>query len=187
MKRILFLAAVALMAFAGVAYAAGSITGKAIKDNTITGKDVKNKSLTPADFKGSVRGPAGPTGAAGPAGPAGPQGPAGPAAVSAVTVQSGGMTVPAGAVDGGTVSCPAGQRAIGGGFFSDSGIVFSSIATDDRSGWIVAVDNSDYAVPAELSGEVYCATAGQAVAAKVNPRASERQLERIISARRASK
>src|SRR3954469_3430451 len=58
-RKIMFLAAVALVALAGVAYAAGSITGKSIKDNSITGKDIKNKSLTRKDFKGSVRGPQG--------------------------------------------------------------------------------------------------------------------------------
>ena len=66
MKRIVFLAVVALVAFAGVAYAAGSITGKSIKDGTLTGKDIKNKSLTPTDFRGSVRGARGPSGPVGP-------------------------------------------------------------------------------------------------------------------------
>jgi hypothetical protein len=84
MKRIMFLTAVALVAFAGVAYGAGKITGSSIKDNTITGKDVKNKSLTTADLSAGARkalegktGPAGPQGALGATGAKGDKGEAG--------------------------------------------------------------------------------------------------------------
>ena len=75
MKRIMFLTVVALVAFAGVAYGAGKITGSSIKDNTLTGKDVKNKSLTTADLSdGAKKALKGKTGAAGPQGAPGASG-----------------------------------------------------------------------------------------------------------------
>jgi hypothetical protein len=171
-RKIMFLAAVALVALAGVAYAAGSITGKSIKDNSITGKDIKNKSLTRKDFKGSVRGPQGdrgPTGATGPAGPAGAQGPPGPSTLSTLSPVFGSITIAADDFDGGTVACPSGQRVVSGGFFVDGNDVevFLSEANDDRTGWVVAADNLGSANPAELEGVAYCAGSGQAVAARM--------------------
>ena len=75
MKRIMFLTVVALVAFAGVAYGAGKITGSSIKDNTLTGKDVKDKSLTTADLSdGAKKALKGKTGAAGPQGAPGASG-----------------------------------------------------------------------------------------------------------------
>src|SRR3954447_26109356 len=149
-RKIMFLAAVALVALAGVAYAAGSITGKSIKDNSITGKDVKDKSLTRKDFKGSVRGPQGdrgPAGPAGPGGPAGAQGPPGPSTLSTRSPVFGSKTIAADDVDGGTVPCPSGKRVVSGGFFvdGDDAEVVLSEATDDRTGWMVAADNLDSA------------------------------------------
>ena len=79
--------------------------------------------------------------------------------MSALTVQSGALTVAPGDVDGGTVYCPAGQRVVSGGFASVSadGEVFLSIANDNRTGWIVALDNFDSYVEGDLLGEAYCA------------------------------
>ena len=170
-RKIMFLATVALVAFAGVAYAAGSITSRDIKDSTITGKDVKNRSLTKKDFRGSVRGPRGFQGAPGPQGvqgPAGAQGPAGPSAVSGITAVRASGTVAAGDFDGGSVSCPPGQRVVSGGWFTDApeGEIFLDDATDDRTGWAALLDNSDSAAPATLEITAYCAGAGQAVAAR---------------------
>lgn len=192
MKRIIFLAVVALVAFAGVAYAAGTITGSSIKDSTITGKDVKNKSLTPKDFRGSVRGPRGfegETGAPGPQGPQGAQGPAGPSAISAISTQRGGTTVAPFDADGGIIYCPAGQKVISGGFtaISADGEVFVSQATSDRSGWMLLLDNLESSVSGELDGEAYCAETGKAVAASPRSRAkSEAQLDRLVAKLKAA-
>lgn len=188
-----------VLSSAGGAVAASQITGAQVKNSSLTGKDVKNKSLTRADFSGSVAGPQGPRGAqgaqggTGPQGAQGPQGPAGPSALSAITVQSGGLTVAANDVDGGTIFCPAGQRVISGGYVSIAadGEVFASIATDDRTGWILLLDNFDSLVEGELDGEAYCAAAGQAVAASPDARArSEAQaqatIDRLVAARKAS-
>ena len=121
MKRIMFLAVVAVLAITGGAYAAGSITGQSIKDKSITGKDIKPKSLTSKHFKGSVRGP---RGASGPAGPAGAPGPAGPPGMGNLTVaESAHVSVPPG---GSTPSdwranCPAGTRVVGTGIYDSIG------------------------------------------------------------------
>ncbi len=188
MKRIMTIAAVSTLVFAGGAYGAAKITGAQIKDGTITGADVKNRSLTPADFKGSVQGPTGPQG---PAGPTGPQGPAGPSPLSAIKAYYGQMTVAAGVVNGGFVSCLPGQRMVSGGYFTNSGVVFLNEATDDQTGWTVAVDNSGSSVQATLEAEVNCAGAGQAVAARaknrgMHPVRDGRATRRIAERRAAS-
>jgi hypothetical protein len=185
-----------VLSSAGGAVAASQITGAQVKNSSLTGKDVKNKSLTRADFSGSVAGPQGPRGAqgaSGPQGPQGPQGPAGPSALSAITVQPGGLTVAAGDVDGGTIFCPAGQRVISGGYvaIAADGEVFASIATDDRTGWILLLDNFDSPVEGELDGEAYCAAAGQAVAASPEARArsearAQAVIDRLVAERKAS-
>src|SRR4051812_2849756 len=168
-RKIMFLAAVALVALAGVAYAAGSITGKSIKDNSITGKDIKDKSLTRKDFKGSVRGPQGDRG---PAGPGGAQGPPGPSTLSTLSPVFGSLTIAADDIGGGTVRCPSGKRVVSGGFFVDGNDVevFLSEATDDRTGWVVAADNLGSTASAGLEGVAYCAGSGQAVAARLTTR-----------------
>jgi hypothetical protein len=76
------------------------------------------------------------------------------------------MTVAAGAIDGGTVKCPAGQRVVSGGFFNDSGQVFAFSSTNDRTGWVVALDNSGSALNAELDAYAFCAGADKAVTAR---------------------
>ena len=54
-----------------------------------------------------------------------PPGAAGPSTVSAIKALYGQMTVAAGAIDGGVVSCPGGQRVVSGGYsISGPGTVF---------------------------------------------------------------
>jgi hypothetical protein len=202
MRRItpsLVIAVLALvLACSGGAFAASSyITGKQIKDSSVTGADIKNKSLTTADFKGKLfgqdglDGKDGAPGPQGPAGPQGPQGPAGPSNVTALNRYAGTLTVAAGDIDGGTVYCPAGQRAVSGGFFTDSnGPVFAFSSTADRTGWVVAVDNSASSLPSELDGYVFCAGAGTAVAARAHTSGKlapvkDAHLSKLIAARKA--
>jgi hypothetical protein len=184
-QRTAFATLVLVIAIAGAAVAAGTITGRDIKDGSLTGRDVKDHSLTRKDFRGSVRGPSGPPG---PAGTAGPQGPAGPSALSGITPVAGSLTVAPGTVNGGTVPCPAGQKVVSGGFGygGDDTEVFVSAANTDRTGWTVALDNVDGTTPAELDGFAYCAGAGQAVAARApNGRMQPPtgRLARLIAAR----
>jgi hypothetical protein len=191
--RIAVLAVAIVIAATGVAYAAGTITGSSIKDGTLTGKDVKNHSLTPKDFKGSVRGKrgrTGPPGAQGPIGPRGATGPAGPSGLSGLNTVSGVLTVDAGGIDGGTVSCPAGQRVVSGGFANEYGVVFVNAPNEDRTGWVVALDNSAGPDPAELDAYALCAGAGKAVAAKAPSRKLApirgRHYRRLLAKREAS-
>lgn len=53
-QRVAFATVVLVVAIAGAAWAAGTITGAEIKNGSLTGKDIKNHSLTAADFKGSL-------------------------------------------------------------------------------------------------------------------------------------
>jgi hypothetical protein len=130
------------IALTGTAYAAtlprNSVGGPQLKKNAVTSAKVKNRSLLALDFRAGQlpRGPAGPAGTAGPAGPAGAPG------AKNVTVQS--------ATGAGTasVSCPAGQRATGGGGTMLAGagsagfLVHSAPAppTGTPTGWTAASD-----------------------------------------------
>jgi hypothetical protein len=161
MKRtVLLVAAMAMLALVSGAYAAGQITGRSVKDGSLTGRDIKNHSLKPADFKGSVRGSAG------------PPGPPGPSTVAGITMVPGSTTVAAGDVDGGTIYCGAGRRAISGGFtaIAADGEVFIDEPSPDRSGWEIALDNFDSPLDGELSGYALCVPAGNAVAAGAHRR-----------------
>lgn len=166
MRRMLFLAAVAVLAFAGVAYAAGSITGTSIKDSTITGKDVKNRSLTAQDFRGSVRGARGATGSQGPQGVAGPAGPAGPAGALGLQVVEARRVVLPGEVAGPQAFCPSGKNPVGTGFYAgitDVGFV-QTFGSSVGAGYI---NNSSIAV--ETKVQAICAGGG-AVAASASSR-----------------
>ena len=101
-----------VFAMTGGAVAAVKVTGAQIANSSVTGKDVRNHSLTPTDFRGSVRGPQGPQG---------PQGPAGPTVTGKMqTVRATGV-VGVGDIQHVTVACPAGHRAISGGWTIISG------------------------------------------------------------------
>ena len=88
-------------------------------------------------------GPAGPTGPAGPAGPAGPTGPAGPGvSPQLVNVQSN-VAANSGRVV--TASCPAGKRALSGGYAAEEEFdVLEDLPDPDLGGWTVQVQNTDW-------------------------------------------
>jgi hypothetical protein len=115
-RNIAAVAVVAALLAAATAGAQAVIDGGDVRNNSLTGKDVRNKSLTKKDFKGSVRGPRGRrgprgfNGANGAQGPAGPPGPPGASGATNVSVHSGPDVAGTS-----TASCPAGQRAVGGG------------------------------------------------------------------------
>jgi hypothetical protein len=155
--------AIVLACAGGASAASKLITGKDIKNSSVTGADIRNGSIGNADIEeGSIgtsrlalslqdaidrAGTPGPQGAAGPQGPAGPQGrkgDPGPSATSGLTTQTGSLVVASGGIDGGTVYCASGQRAVSGGFYSDGGFVYISRPSPDRSGWQVALDNTGY-------------------------------------------
>ena len=118
-----------VVAMSGSAVAASLITSKQIKDGTIQTKDLSKKARSA--LKGGARGPAGPEGVQGPQGSKGDPGTAGPAGtagapgkdglIASATVQHKSFAPLAdGATGTQTVTCPAGQKAIGGGVRSDA-------------------------------------------------------------------
>lgn len=182
MKRILFIAVVATLTFAGGAYGAAKITGTQIKDSTITGKDIKNGSLTAADFKGSVQGS---QGLQGPAGPAGPQGPAGPGAVAGLTPVTSPQVYFTSASYAQTVTanCPAGQRVVSGGGASISFAGLSaSQANASRTGWFVVGSTDDPTFSGQyVQAYALCAPANVAVASSANSKAKDKaQIDGIV-------
>lgn len=123
-------------ALGGTVYAAGKITGSQIKPNSIPGNRVKSGSLTGKQIKAeSVTSKQVVESSL-----------AGISASSLATVQYVTATVPFPTpVDDvpfrattGTATCPAGQKAIGGGAqvsSDDNALVNDSSPTADRSGW----------------------------------------------------
>jgi hypothetical protein len=118
-----------LLALGGGAYAQlriprNSVGNAQLKRNAVTSSKVKNRSLLARDFKAGQlpAGPRGPVGPAGPAGPTGPRGatgergPAGPAGATNVTV----LQATQATLGSSIATCPAGQRATGGGGFVSS-------------------------------------------------------------------
>jgi Collagen triple helix repeat (20 copies) len=165
-----------LVALGGTSYAIqalprNSVGNAQLKRNAVTSSKVRNASLLARDFRpgqlpAGPQGPAGPTGPAGPRGPegprgltgergpegpAGPPGPAGPTTVTALvsSVQSGMATV----------SCPAGQKATGGGGFSSNGFLVDSQpdpATGTPTGWQAQAELAN-GLSANVQAYVVCA------------------------------
>lgn len=131
-----------------------------------------------AGSPGSV-GPAGPAGSVGPQGPVGPPGPAGSgtgAGSALTTVEGPDHTVPAynekGAggfegIESSVATCPSGERVVSGGANVFAGVVAGevSVASENRSSWIVVVANDSTFKEGEVEATAYCAGSGQAVAA----------------------
>jgi hypothetical protein len=105
----------------------GAVTAAKLRRGAVAGIHVRNGSLLPRDFApGQI--PVGPVGPPGPQGPKGDPGPPGPVDTSrllgrTVTVIAS-DSVPAGAIDSQTVSCPAGYEAVGGGVDPDDGTTY---------------------------------------------------------------
>jgi hypothetical protein len=144
------LAALAGTSYAAVQLPANSVGTKQLKKNAVTGKKVKNRSLKAADFAAGQL-PKGPKGDQGAQGSQGPQGPAGPANV---TVRQGSPAINASA------DCQPGERAVGGGAFSTTGVLYLSAPAEDSgtpTGWVAgAVDET--ATPVESTAWVICAS-----------------------------
>lgn len=159
------------LALGGTATAARLITSKDIKNGTIKTADLSAAAKRALKGQKGNTGAQGAQGAPGPQGPAGAQGPSGAASLSELTEYAASGTVPAGEVFPGAIDCPDGERAISGGYWlgegSENAVVYGDVATDGRTGWIVAVDNSAPAAttPAEVTAYVYCAAAGEGVGA----------------------
>ena len=168
-------------ALGGSSYAAISVTGKQVRDGSLSGRDVRNASLTgkdvrdrsllARDFKPGQL-PAGPAGPQGPVGPQGvpgaqgaqgvpgAQGTPGTAGATNVVVRTNSATLPANASTFVNVTCPAGERATGGGasnenatgvFVKQSFPIFTT-ADGFPFGWSVTYQNT---TNSQASGSVF--------------------------------
>ena len=156
--------------------AKGSVGTAQLKNDAVTGPKVKNGSLTSADFKAGTlsAGPSGPKGDAGPKGDPGAQGPkgdkgdrgdrgpAGPSGISGYrVVLSNGMTLNPGQTASAIASCPAGEKALGGGFDVSPGAVVTWSTTDSKyeTWWVKAQNNA--ATQGWVQAVAICATVAQ--------------------------
>lgn len=138
----------------------GAVTTAKLARGAVTSAKVKDGSLLAKDFKPGQL-PAGPQGAPGPQGPQGPQGAPGPKGDKGEPGERGAPGAPgisgfevvvAQAINArpgdsvqSTIRCPAGKRAIGGGFTtgSSAGLVTnrSGLSTADADAWYIRVTN----------------------------------------------
>jgi hypothetical protein len=146
-----------------------SVGSKQLQKSAVTGLKVKDGTLTAADFAaGQLQaGPQGPKGDAGATGAPGTQGPKGDTGATGATGAAGlsGYEVVMGAMvhvtgSGGTASadCPAGKKAVAGGFSTVGGTVIAQGAKADGSGWIVAANAGAQSVT--LVAQAVCAYVG---------------------------
>ena len=152
----------------------GAVTGLKVKDGTLVTADFKAGTL-PAGGQGpkgetgtpgakgdpGAPGPKGDPGAAGAAGPKGDTGAAGSPGVSGwEKVLKAPTAIVPGQINGSTAQCPAGKKALGGGFYASGGtiaVTYSGPIGAANTDWHVEgknVDNQN----AELQAFVICAS-----------------------------
>ena len=129
-----------------------------------------------------ARGPAGPPGPSGPAGAPGtpgapgPRGEAAPNQLSSLTIVHAPDTkVSPGKEATSVATCPSGSHAVSGGEYSGFAVRNGSEMSADHQSWIVLVTNLS-GVETNLEAIVYCATAGEAIAASAPGAAHARAL-----------
>ncbi|MFL5817895.1 MAG: hypothetical protein ACJ76L_09855 [Conexibacter sp.] len=151
------LAIVALfVALGGSSYAAVNVLPKAsvgtpqLKPSAVNSKKVQDGSLLVKDFKpgelpAGPQGPQGPQGDQGPQGPQGPSGPQGAPGISGFQIVDGPSTsVDPGRTSDESVTCPAGKKAISGGYEtgSSSGVTLNRTGPLTTSSWYVRITNN---------------------------------------------
>ncbi len=159
------LAIVALfVALGGSSYAAvslpkASIGAPQIKQGAVNSKKVQDGSLLVKDFKqgqlpAGPQGPQGPQGLEGkqglqgPQGEPGPQGPQGAPGISGFQIVEGpAVTVDPARTAQQTVTCPAGKKAISGGYetASSSNVTLNRTGPSGTTAWYVRITNNDAA------------------------------------------
>jgi hypothetical protein len=155
-------------AYAQLRIPRNSVGTAQLRANAVTSPKVKPRSLLRSDFRAGQlpRGPAGPAGARGATGergltgPAGPAGAPGAAGATNVTLVQGPM-----ALGSSTATCPAGQRATGGGGFvpdapgGDAFLFDSSPPTNAQppTAWRAQADEAVSGLPANVQAFVVCA------------------------------
>jgi hypothetical protein len=123
-------------------------------------------------------GAAGPAGAVGPAGPAGAQGATGPSNLSTLKIVAGeSKSVPKETVEASIATCPSGSHAVSGGGYNGAAFIAASEMESSHQSWFIVVAN-ETEISTHLQAVVYCAGAGQAVAASVSKAAHQSVVER---------
>jgi hypothetical protein len=147
-----------------VASIVSATAATAASTGLITGAQIKNGSVGLVDLSASAkrslkgqRGPAGPPGAQGVAGPAGGFDPAKVNYIEGTSFQ-----VAPGAAESGRAYCPAGAKALSGGWVvisGDVGEVFGNRSYDSGGSWSVLVFNHASYTNATVTPFVVCASA----------------------------
>lgn len=181
--KVLAVMAAAFAVVLGASSAGAVSTGPAKADKSSKAEAAAQRGPRGPRGRRGPRGARGPRGFQGPAGPPGANGapgPQGPPGVQTVKGYELSGTIGPGAIDGISASCPAGEGIISGGAFASLGYIF----LDRRvgNGWGIGVDNSDFALTANVTVYLYCAPG--AVAAGVEPSAS---MKSQIAAYRAAR
>jgi hypothetical protein len=146
---------VAVFGSAPISHAAGtlllpkrSVGGPQIKRNAVTSAKVKNGTLAAADFKAGEL-PAGPQGSKGEKGDPGAPGPKGdpgaPGVSGYIIVNGPDKTLSAGQWGASTAMCPAGKKAVGGGYTGTVALApdYSFPVKGNGDGWFVEAKNID--------------------------------------------
>jgi hypothetical protein len=147
--------------------------------NTVGSADIRNGSIKVVDLapatRAALKGAPGHQGATGPIGPQGVQGEqgvAGPSGIPGAAGLAGGFdpdkvsywqgpptTIPAFNGDVVSVGCPAGQKALGGGFLASIAVAATSSPYADGHGWYAVINNSDNSIPIKAQAYVVCGAA----------------------------
>lgn len=136
----------------GSATAASLITGRQIKNHTITTKDISKSTVR------SLRGHDGLDGLDGDQGPQGVQGPAGVNGGANTTPVEADYSIAPGDIEIYDATCPAGMRAVSGGWFTSSADGAFVDQSYDGTSWSVGADNFDGSIAASVHVIAYCAT-----------------------------
>lgn len=147
-----------------------SVGSVQLKASSVTAAKVKNGTLTAAKFKAGQLppGPAGPKGDPGPQGAKGDPGaqglkgdpgiPGAPGVSGYTTVVGPSASLAAGAFSGDVASCPAGKKALGGGFDASNGVFVRYNGMDNNhTAWIAQGQNS-LGVAGWIQAFVICGT-----------------------------
>ncbi len=142
------------VALSGTAVAAKLITGAQIKDGSIGYVDISKTAKAKLLGSSGAQGLPGPAGAAGVAGAAGAAGGFNMSKISYVTGPT--VTVADGDVGSASAFCPAGNKVMGGGFFSSITSVGASANNSAGTSWFVLVFN-DTGIPVDIWAFAVCA------------------------------
>lgn len=181
MTRSKTLIAVAIIAAFAIVGTAGATTHYLITSTKQIKPSVRDALKGERGPRG-VAGTDGTPGLQGPAGPAGAPGPAGPVALSRITHVSNTVPIAGNEVQLISVSCPAGQTVVSGGF----GVVGTAFISDGVGGtWTVGVDTYGTTSTYNQTAYANCAVSGQAIAARALSRAQiSKRYEDLLAARR---